>query len=99
MTMSAWRKSTYSGTNGNCLEVATWRRSSHSGNGGNCVEVAAWRKSSHSSRNGDCVEAATVGALHLARDSKNPAGPVLAFDRSTWAAFLDNVKSGDFDLG
>src|ERR1041384_742894 len=38
-----WRKSSYSGTNGNCVEVA-WRTSSYSGGNGNCVEVA-WPES------------------------------------------------------
>lgn len=35
----AWRRSSYSGTNGDCVEVA-WRVSSYSGTNGNCVEVA-----------------------------------------------------------
>lgn len=35
-----WRKSSYSGGNGACIEVA-WRTSSYSGGNGNCVEVAA----------------------------------------------------------
>jgi hypothetical protein len=36
-----WRKSSYSGYNGECIEVATWRKSSHSGSNGACIEVAA----------------------------------------------------------
>lgn len=38
-----WRVSSYSGTQGNCVEVAglRWRVSSYSGTSGNCVEVAA----------------------------------------------------------
>jgi hypothetical protein len=40
----AWRKSSYSGGAGNCVEAAArWRTSSYSGSGGNCVEVAATR--------------------------------------------------------
>jgi len=35
-----WRKSSYSGNGGECVEVAPWHVSSYSGNGGNCVEVA-----------------------------------------------------------
>jgi hypothetical protein len=35
-----WRRSSYSGNNGNCVEVE-WRKSSHSGDNGNCVEVAS----------------------------------------------------------
>jgi hypothetical protein len=44
-----WRKSSYSGNNGNCVEIGVidlspagggWRKSSYSdGNGGNCVEI------------------------------------------------------------
>jgi Domain of unknown function (DUF397) len=34
-----WRTSSYTGTNGNCVQVG-WRKSSHSGSNGNCVEVA-----------------------------------------------------------
>jgi hypothetical protein len=34
----AWRKSSHSGENGNCVEVG-WRKSSHSGSNGDCVEV------------------------------------------------------------
>jgi hypothetical protein len=40
---SAWRKSSYSGSNGgDCVEVGTWRKSSYSAaNGGECVEVTS----------------------------------------------------------
>ena len=34
-----WRKSSYSGSNGDCIEVASFRKSSHSANNGACVEV------------------------------------------------------------
>jgi hypothetical protein len=36
--MITWRKSSFSGTNGGCVEVA-WRKSSFSGTNGDCVEV------------------------------------------------------------
>jgi hypothetical protein len=38
----AWRRSSYSGNNGNCVEV-NWHKSSHSGDNGDCVEVASTR--------------------------------------------------------
>lgn len=56
----------------------------------------AWRKSTHSNGNGgSCVEIAVVGGSHLARDSKNPDGAVLVFDRATWKRFLDQVRSNE----
>ena len=32
------------------------------------------------------------------RDSKDPQGPILRFDRESWAGFIDDVKRGEFDL-
>jgi hypothetical protein len=58
VSRTLWRKSSYSGSNGNCVEVAAWRKSSYSGSNGNCVEVAAWREASYSAQNGDCIEVA-----------------------------------------
>jgi hypothetical protein len=34
----------------------------------------------------------------LARDSKDPDGPVLVFSNSEWTRFLDGVRAGEFDL-
>jgi hypothetical protein len=48
-----------------------------------------WRKSSHSSNEGaNCVEVATVapGGVRV-RDSKDVAGPQLAFTVASWSAF------------
>jgi Domain of unknown function (DUF397) len=80
---TGWRKSSYSNSSGNCLEVAfaNWHKSSHSNNSGNCVEVAA--------------SAAAVGV----RDSKQRGcGPVLEFSRAAWVAFTRAAKDGEFDL-
>lgn len=88
------------------LTGAIWRKSSRSGNGGNCVEVATnlvnatWHKSSRSNNGGQCVEVAdlsTQGVVGV-RDSKDPNGPAFALAPSAFAAFLDSVKGGDFDL-
>jgi hypothetical protein len=64
-----------------------WRKSSWSTSESNCVEVA-WRKSSWSTSEANCVEVAARGALTAVRDSKNPAGPVLAFPVSSWVEFV-----------
>jgi hypothetical protein len=54
--------------------------------------TVTWRKASRSGSETNCVELANTGAV---RDSKNPAGPVLATDlRDLLAA----IKTGQFDL-
>ena len=47
-----------------------------------------WRKSSWSTSEANCVEVASRGVLTAVRDSKNTAGPALAFPVSSWAEFL-----------
>ncbi len=84
------------------LSSATWRKSSRSATQeGGCVEVAraTWRKSSHSGANeGNCVEIATALRLVAVRDSKDPAGPVLAFARTEWRGLVTGIKTGAYDL-
>ncbi len=71
-----------------------WFKSSYSSNeGGACVEIA-WRKSSHSSNEGgECVEVAETTSAVLVRDSKDKAGPHLAFTPAAWEAFLAFTRS------
>lgn len=59
-----------------------------------------WRKSSRSGgASGQCVETAGIrGAAVAVRDSKNPAGPRLAFSAAEWRSFAERVKDGRFDL-
>ncbi|MCX5384885.1 DUF397 domain-containing protein [Streptomyces sp. NBC_00083] len=68
-----------------------WFKSSYSSDeGGACVEMACdWQKSSYSgSDGGECVEVAThPSAIHV-RDSKNPEGPTLTLNPTTWQGFL-----------
>ncbi|GAB3573459.1 DUF397 domain-containing protein [Amycolatopsis endophytica] len=59
-----------------------------------------WQKSFASEPNGgNCVEV-NLGARGLVgvRDTKLEGSPVFVFDAGEWAAFLDGVKAGQFDL-
>jgi hypothetical protein len=75
-----WRKSSYSGTQGNCVEAAV-------------LSSARWHKSSYSDTQGNCVEVAggLPGAVAV-RDSKDPSGRALVFTRDEWATFLARVR-------
>ncbi len=71
----AWRMSSLSFSNGNCVEAAgKWRKSSASGSNGQCAEVTT-----------------TVPVAHvLVRDSKQgDDGPVLRFSSAAWKSFLN----------
>ncbi len=47
---------------------------------------------------GNCVEIANLsGGYRGVRDSKNPTGPALVFTPGEWDAFINGVKSGEFD--
>jgi hypothetical protein len=50
-----------------------------------------WRKSSRSGQTA-CVEIAIDAGTVLMRDSKDPSGPILTFDRRTFQDFLTYVK-------
>jgi len=55
-----------------------------------------WFKSRHSGADG-CVECGIAADAVGLRDSKDPAGPMLAFDHPTWMALIADVKRGSFD--
>ena len=65
------------------LTGAVWRKSTRSNNGGNCVEVA------------DNL-ASDTGSVYV-RDSKDPAGPVLAVSAAGWTSFIAALRAGTFD--
>ncbi|URN01782.1 DUF397 domain-containing protein [Actinomadura madurae] len=55
--------------------------------------------SSHSTGSGgECLEVAPDSAVVLARDSKDPDGPVLGLGADAWHAFITTVKTGNLDL-
>lgn len=79
-----WRRSGYTGGNGNCIEVGP---------------LALWRKSSYSAGNGDCVEIAHRAGHEgrAVRDSKDPSGFMLTFPEAEWSAFLQGAVNGTFN--
>lgn len=46
---------------------------------------------------GNCVQIAPSGDRIVIGDSKVPDGPVLAYSRSEWRAFVEGIRQGDFD--
>jgi hypothetical protein len=59
--------------------------------------VTRFHKSTYSGQGGECVEVAQAATWGCAvRDSKNPDGPTLAFSVDAWAAFIADVKAGEF---
>ncbi|NIH86659.1 DUF397 domain-containing protein [Amycolatopsis granulosa] len=63
-------------------------------------DESKWQKSFASEPNGgNCVEVnlAAPGLVGV-RDTKLAASPVFVFDAGEWAAFLEGVKAGQFDL-
>ncbi|WP_159942914.1 MULTISPECIES: DUF397 domain-containing protein [unclassified Nocardiopsis] len=83
MTVLSFKKSSYSGTGEDCVEVAQFparfRKSSYSGRGQNCIEVARLLTSSD---NGAAI-----------RDSKHPDAGHLPFPATEWSGFLRTALS------
>jgi Domain of unknown function (DUF397) len=61
------------------------------------VSTTVWHKSTLSGVNG-CVEVAWVEGHILVRDSKQPGASALRFTPVEWAAFVEGVRRGEFDL-
>jgi hypothetical protein len=56
--------------------------------------AATWRKSGYSGDNGGCVEWATGAELVGIRDSRDPAGPMIAVPARDWRGFVRAVVDG-----
>ncbi|GGM21166.1 MULTISPECIES: DUF397 domain-containing protein [Micromonospora] len=56
------------------------------------LSEASWRKSTRSGSDTDCVEVAETAHVVGVRDSKDRSGPVLAFDRLAWSAFVAGLS-------
>jgi hypothetical protein len=67
---------------------------------GHTLDNVIWRKSSYSGSNGgNCVEVAMLpGHSRAVRDSKDPGGPNLTFNRDEWRAFTTSIKRGELGL-
>ncbi|MFD3379777.1 MULTISPECIES: DUF397 domain-containing protein [unclassified Streptomyces] len=78
-----WFKSSYSGSEGECVELALqWTKSSYSsGQGGECVEIAIAQTS---------PALAVPTTIHI-RDSKTPTAPTLKVTPTAWSAFLPHA--------
>ncbi|WUH94368.1 DUF397 domain-containing protein [Streptomyces sp. NBC_00433] len=59
--------------------------------------AVAWRKSSYSNHQSACVEVGAIGRELIGfRDSKDPEGAVLTFERTAVRAFVAAVAAGEF---
>jgi hypothetical protein len=72
----AWRKSSYSGSQGgNCIEAATWRKASYSVHNGGCVGAGTG-----------------PGVVGIRDTQLGEASPVLKVSPAAWTAFLRQLR-------
>lgn len=65
----------------------------HNGMSADQLGNAVWRKSSRSGAQGNCVELTWPdGDVAAVRNSRDPHGPVLLYDRADLATFLAGVR-------
>lgn len=56
-----------------------------------------WRKPAKCASSG-CVEARMDGERITVRNSRDPGGDNVSYDRDEWEAFVAAVKAGEFDV-
>ncbi|MEU0957205.1 DUF397 domain-containing protein [Streptomyces niveus] len=57
-----------------------------------------WFKSSFSANGGNCVEVRFDEGVAHVRNTRNRTGPMVAFNRAEWEAFLLGAWNGEFDM-
>jgi hypothetical protein len=57
-----------------------------------------WRRPGKCAGESTCVEVAFTGDQVLVRNSEAADGPITAFSRAEWAAFVAAVKNDEFDV-
>lgn len=63
------------------------------------LSQAIWRKATLSAQNGGCVEvAANLPGVTAVRDSKRPESGAHVIGRPAFAAFLEDVQGGRYDI-
>ncbi|CAM3742251.1 DUF397 domain-containing protein [Nocardiopsis rhodophaea] len=87
-SISIWYKSSYSGTGGQCVEVAAFADQPS-------ILQENWRKSSYSQPHGQCVEVAAFPGHRAMRDSKQPDSGHLTFAAQEWTAFLHAARGDE----
>jgi hypothetical protein len=62
-------------------------------------QVGDFRKASSSESVDKCVSVAVTSTGHrVVRHSTRVGGAAIPFDKGEWAAFLDGVRAGEFDI-
>ena len=61
-------------------------------------KVTNWRKATASANGSGCVEVGSADNQVFVRDTTRREAGSIAASSSAWAAFIDGVKTGDYEL-
>lgn len=97
VTPRTWRRSSYSTSGENCVEVTTLAP----GLEDQGSRQTSWMKSALDQQTtAECVELPCVRRGYAAlRDSKDPEGPKLVLEGRAWQELRRQIKAGAFDQG